>query len=68
VGPFGPLASRAPSVWGGRAEKTEKAGLPGASIKNTGDGARLLEVKVNPFAFALDYGPIDHARFVSHHF
>ena len=42
MGPSGPKASRAPSVWGGeQANYKFHEGLPGADIKNTGDVARV---------------------------
>ncbi len=48
VGPFGPLASRAPSVGGGRQE-TRTTGLLGASTKNTGDGAWACRTLLRAF-------------------
>ena len=47
VGPFGPLASCAPSVGGGRQE-TRTTGLLGASTKNTGDGAWACRTSCEP--------------------
>src|SRR3954451_8184896 len=41
VGPAGPKASRAPSVFEASGGIAIREGLPGADIKNTGDDARL---------------------------